>query len=63
ATSLTIPPIPGFPLSTFDNAASVLDIDNVTITDAQAVPEPASMLGLMAVAALGGSSVLKRKQS
>lgn len=63
ATSLTIPPIPGFPLDTFDNAESILDIQNVTISDAQAVPEPASMLGLMAVAALGGSSVLKRKQS
>lgn len=63
ATSLTVLPIPGFPLNTFDNAESILDIQNVTISDAQAVPEPASMIGLMAVAALGGSSVLKRKQS
>jgi hypothetical protein len=65
ATSLNIPAIPGFPLGVFDNEVSVLDIQNVTISDAdpQAVPEPATMLGLMAVAALGGSSVLKRKHS
>jgi hypothetical protein len=63
ATSLAIPPIPGFPLATFDNAASELIISNVAISDAQDVPEPTTMLGLMAVAALGSSSLLKRKQS
>jgi hypothetical protein len=63
ATSLNIPPIPGFPLNTFDNEVSDLSISNVELSQAQAVPEPATMLGLMAVAALGGSSVLKRKHS
>jgi|GEM_PF-3692994 hypothetical protein len=63
ATSLAIPPIPGFPLDSFDNEVSELFISNVDISDAQDVPEPASMLGLMAVAAFGSSSLLKRKQS
>jgi hypothetical protein len=63
ATSLTIPPIPGFPVGEFDNEVSELFISNVTISDAKDVPEPASMLGLMAVAALGSSSLLKRKHS
>ncbi|MGB3536327.1 MAG: PEP-CTERM sorting domain-containing protein [Microcoleaceae cyanobacterium] len=64
ATSQTIPPIPGFPLNQFDNEASTLSITNVRQEFApQAVPEPASMLGLMAVAALGGRSVFKRKHS
>ncbi|MGB3536328.1 MAG: PEP-CTERM sorting domain-containing protein [Microcoleaceae cyanobacterium] len=64
ATSQTIPAIPGFPLNQFDNEASELTIENVQLTFAPtAVPEPASILGLMAVAALGGRSVLKRKHS
>ena len=65
ATSLTVPPIPGFPLGVFDNEVSDLFISNVEVEsgDVTDVPEPASMLGLMAVAALGSTSVLKRKQS
>ncbi len=62
ATGLTL--VDGLPLSIYDNEASELFISNVDIdSDVTDVPEPASMLGLMAVAALGSSSVLKRKQS
>lgn len=63
ATGLDTSVLAGIPLSEFDNEVSELFISNVAISDAQPVPEPASMLGLMAVAALGSSSLLKRKQS
>lgn len=42
--------------------SSTLSVDNATINSTTSVPEPASVLGLLAVSALGASSVLKRKR-
>jgi hypothetical protein len=42
--------------------SSQLSVDNVTVTSATSVPEPASVLGLVAVGAMGAGSALKRKQ-
>ena len=41
---------------------SQLSVDNVKVSSATSVPEPASVLGLLAVGAMGASSTLKRKQ-
>lgn len=42
--------------------SSQVSVDNVKVTSATAVPEPASLLGLLAISALGAGSALKRKQ-
>ena len=63
ATRRTV--IPSFPISIYDGEFSKITFS----ADLQggnppiAVPEPASMLALMAITALGGSSLVKRQQS
>ena len=42
---------------------SDLSIDNVKISSATSVPEPGSMIGILAIGALSVSSALKRKQT
>ncbi len=44
------------------NAAFGPVVDDISVEVAQSVPEPGSLLGLMAIATLGGGSLLKRKQ-
>lgn len=43
-------------------ASSTLAVDNVKLSSVAAVPEPASMLGILAFGAFGVTSVHKRKQ-
>ncbi|MBD2775326.1 PEP-CTERM sorting domain-containing protein [Iningainema tapete] len=50
-------------VNALDTAASpTLAVDNVKLSSVAAVPEPASMLGILAVGAFGVTSLQKRKQ-
>ncbi|NEO98067.1 MAG: PEP-CTERM sorting domain-containing protein [Symploca sp. SIO2E9] len=54
----------GFAIDTVDNifGAASVTISDFNAPEAESVPEPASLLGLLTVGALGAGSVLKRKK-
>jgi hypothetical protein len=43
-------------------ASSTITVDNVKLTSTKSVPEPASIIGILAVGAMGATSALKRKR-